>query len=146
MRSISQSVVIFLSLLIISQSYAYTWTQSTRWREDARTTSGERKLYQETLFPLLGYDERPHQQLRNMFPAAIVGDGNNKETSDNLWDYLMVSEYVVGNTATGVRAKDLSEDYTVNFIDPSDSTKNYYFYYYEDNSTHYVLRISYPLN
>ncbi|WP_276680389.1 hypothetical protein [Thalassolituus oleivorans] len=116
MRSISQLAVIFLSLLIISQSYAYTWTQSTRWREDARTTSGERKLYQETLFPLLGYDERPHQQLRNMFPAAIVGDGNNKETSDNLWDSLMVSEYVVGNAATGVRAKDLSPRVTLMLI------------------------------
>ena len=104
--------------LEVASAATYSWTQVTRWREDVTTTATTRKIYPETIFPTKGYDSRPHQQLRSMFPGAISGDGNNTLTSDNLWDQVMASPQVLGNSTTLTRARDLVEDYQINFLTP----------------------------
>lgn len=142
-------IILFVVMLCVmgmsTPPTGYTWTQISRWKEDGRSVVPTRVRYQQQFFPNKGYDIRPHQQIRNVYPAAIVGDGNNKQTSDNLWTAIVGSEYVIGNSATLPRARDLMEDFHMNFVDPSLSDRNYYFYYYSDNSTYYVFRSSYPL-
>lgn len=127
------------------QAATYDWTQATRWREDAPLNTGTRVKYREQFFPYKGYDVRPHQQLAYMFPFSIVGFGNNKETSDNLWYEMYHSSQVIGNSTNLTRAKDIIEDFHINFISPFSFTRNYYFHFYTDNATSYVSRFSYPL-
>lgn len=134
----------FLICLEAATAATYSWTQVTRWREDVTTTATTRKIYPETIFPTKGYDSRPHQQLRTMFPGAISGDGNNTLTSDNLWDQVMASPQVLGNSTTLTRARDLVEDYQINFIDPANSARNFVFEFYSDNSTSYLSATTYP--
>lgn len=129
----------------VTQAFGYSWTQSTRWREDSTSQDDQRVIYPESNFPSKGYDVRPHQQLRSMFPSAIVGDGNNKETSDNLWEAMLASEYVIGNSSDLPRARDMVEDYQINFIDPTVNSDNFFFTYYSDNSTRDLSRFFIPL-
>ena len=130
--------------LEVASASIYSWTQVTRWREDVTTTATTRKIYPETIFPTKGYDARPHQQLRTMFPGAISGDGNNTLTSDNLWDQVMASPQVLGNSTTLTRARDLVEDYQINFIDPANLVRNFVFAFYSDDSTGYLNATTYP--
>ena len=143
------SRTLWLLLLVANLAEAtfggsYTWTQVTRWREEITTMTPTRKIYPETIFPVKGYDSRPHQQLRTMFPLALVSGGNNTETSDNLWDEVLASPLVLGNSTTLTRARDLVEDHQVNFIDPANLLRNFYFEFYTDNSTAYVSSTTYP--
>ena len=93
--------LLLLIFYLTDTAYAatYSWTQATRWIESTIVDVNETVIYPERLFPNKGYDVRPHQQLRSMFPSAIVGDGNNKETSDNLWVEMVSSSQVIGNSA-----------------------------------------------
>ena len=126
-------------------SAVYDWTQATRWREDAPLNTRTRKKYPQQLFPFKGYDVRPHEHLWYMFPFAISGLGNNKETSDNLWLEMYNSPRVIGNSSDLPRAKDIMEDFHINFISPYSFTRNYYFHFYTDHSTSYVNRSAFPL-
>lgn len=111
----------------------YQWTQTARWKEDARLEASGVVVYPREGFPGKSFDVRPAQHARKMFPGAIVGDGNNKATSNNLWSALLASRQVVGNSTTLTRARDLSEDWDINFIDPQYPTRNYWFDFYVDN-------------
>lgn len=111
----------------------YQWTQTARWKEDARLEASGVVVYPREAYPGKSYDVRPNQHTRKMFPGAIVGDGNNKVTSNNLWASLMASRNVVGNSTTLTRARDISEDWDINFIDPLYPTRNYWFDFYGDN-------------
>ncbi|MBH1987693.1 MAG: PEP-CTERM sorting domain-containing protein [Burkholderiales bacterium] len=124
---------------------SYTWTQVSRWQEEDRYNSGGSVVYREEWFPSKGYDVRPHQVLRTLFPGAIVGDGNNQATSNNLWAALSTSSSVIGNSTNLTRARDFMEDWDINFVAPGVSDKNYFFDWYTDNSTAYVARSAFPL-
>lgn len=126
-------------------SPSYTWTQVSRWQEEDRYASGGNAVYRQEFFPSKGYDVRPHQVLRTLFPDAIAGDGNNQATSNNLWAALKTSENVIGNSTSLTRARDFMEDWDINFVVPGVADKNYYFDWYTDNSTAYVFRSSFPL-
>ncbi|MEK9713150.1 MAG: hypothetical protein VW258_11345, partial [Thalassolituus sp.] len=80
-----------------------------------------------------------------MFPFSYVGFGDNKETSDNMWNQMYNSPQVIGNSTTLTRAKDIIEDFHINFISPYSITRNYYFHFYADYASSYVSRFSYPL-
>ncbi|MEK9765952.1 MAG: hypothetical protein VW274_05685, partial [Thalassolituus sp.] len=123
----------------------YDWTQATRWREDAPYNTATHKKYPQQFFPLKGYDVRPHRELYPMFPFSYVGFGDNKETSDNMWNQMYNSPQVIGNSTTLTRAKDIIEDFHINFISPYSITRNYYFHFYADYASSYVSRFSYPL-
>ncbi len=121
----------------------YEWTQATRWREDAPLNTAVYKKYPEQFFPYQGYDVRPHQEWRSMHPWLLVGDGNNKQSSDNLWREVTESGYVIGNSTNLTRARDVMEDFHINFVNPLNITRNFYFHFYSDNATSYVNRISF---
>ncbi|HEX5357120.1 MAG TPA: hypothetical protein VFW93_12945 [Aquabacterium sp.] len=112
---------------------SYKWTQTARWKEDARLEASGVVVYPREAYPGKSFDVRPAQHTRKMFPGAIVGDGNNKATSNNLWSALLASRHVVGNSTTLTRARDISEDWDINFIDPQYPTRNYWFDFYVDN-------------
>ncbi len=124
---------------------SYTWTQVSRWQEEDRYLSGGNTVYREEFFPSKGYDVRPHQATRTLFPDAIVGTGNNQATSNNLWAALATSENVIGNGTTLTRARDFVEDWDINFINPSVNSVNYWFDFYSDNSSNTISRSSFPL-
>ncbi|MDO9237976.1 MAG: hypothetical protein Q7U28_18305 [Aquabacterium sp.] len=124
----------------------YNWTFAARWNEVTRSTSGGVTTYPEEFYPYKEYDVRPHQQLRSMFPGAIVGNGNNKATSDNLWIELLQSKQLYGNSTSRTRGRDVSEDWDLQFIDPSDTSKLHWFNWYVDNTwILYVDTWSYPV-
>ena len=123
----------------------YTWTQVSRWQEEDRYLSGGNTVYRQEFYPSKGYDVRPHQATRTLFPDAIVGDGNNKQTSDNLWAALATSENVIGNSTGLTRARDFVEDWDINFINPTVNNVNYWFDFYSDNSANTISRSSFPL-
>ena len=126
-------------------SSTYQWTQVSRWQEEDRITSGGSTIYKQEWFPHKGYDVRPHQVTRTLFPDAIVGDGNNQATSNNLWAALAVSPLVIGNSTNLTRARDFMEDWDINFVAPGVNDKNYFFDWYTDNSTAFVARSAFPL-
>ncbi len=140
-------LVLCLLVLIAAPVIAatYEWTQATRWREDAPLNTAVYKKYPEQFFPYQGYDVRPHQEWRSMHPWLLVGDGNNKQSSDNLWREVTESGYVIGNSTNLTRARDMMEDFHINFVNPLNITRNFYFHFYSDNATSYVNRISFPL-
>ncbi|MGK5021375.1 PEP-CTERM sorting domain-containing protein [Janthinobacterium sp. LB2P10] len=123
----------------------YNWTQVSRWREGVRYNQDGATIYPQEWYPAKGYDVRPHKQLYKMFPELVVGDGNNKATSDNLWKALLNSPNVIGNSSNLVRAHDISEDWDINFVDPNVSNKNYWTDWYVDKGWGEVPRGAYPL-
>ncbi|WP_370293544.1 DUF6701 domain-containing protein, partial [Thalassolituus sp.] len=138
-------LVLCLLVLIAAPVIAatYEWTQATRWREDAPLNTAVYKKYPEQFFPYQGYDVRPHQEWRSMHPWLLVDDGNNKQSSDNLWREVTESGYVIGNSTNLTRARDVMEDFHINFVNPLNITRNFYFHFYSDNATSYVNRISF---
>ena len=146
LRAFFTALILFLFIPVQDAfSATYEWTQATRWREDAPLNTRTRKKYPQQLFPFKGYDVRPHEQLWYMFPFSISGFGNNKETSDNLWVEIYNSSRVIGNSSNLTRAKDIIEDFHINFTSPFSFTRNYYFHFYTDHASSYVNRSSFPL-
>lgn len=124
----------------------YNWTQASRWQEEDRyPTTGGVTVYPEEWYPAKGYDVRPHAQLYSMFPGVVVGDGNNQATSNNLWTALITSPNVIGNATNLTRARDMSEDWDINFVDPKVANKNYWADFYIDKPITYVDRAVFPL-
>ena len=126
------------------------WTQVTRWLEGSRTATTDGVLYPQEYYTTWtkekkSYHIRPHQEVAALFPDAIVGDGLNKATSDNLWVALMSSPHVIGNSSNLTRARDVMEDFEINFVVPGVNDRNYWFNYYEDHSADFVWRHSHPL-
>jgi hypothetical protein len=128
-----------------AHAQSYTWTQVSRWQEEDRYQSVGNTIYRQEFFPSKGYDVRPHQATRTLFPDAIVGDGNNKATSDKLWSALATSQNVIGNGTTLTRARDVVEDWDINFVNPSVNNVNYWFDFYSDNASATVSRSGFPL-
>ncbi len=122
-----------LEAAVAQTTATYRWTQTARWAEDLRLEASGVVVYPRLAYPAKSYDVRPAQHLRKMFPGAIVGDGQNKQTSNNLWRSLLASPTVLANSTTLTRAKDITEDWDINFIDPKYPTKNYWFDFYVDN-------------
>ncbi len=150
LRALASSLLVFgLGASLSASAVAantYTNTQVSRWKEDARYFSGGNTVYAEEWGTLKGYDVRPNPAAKTLFPNAIVGDGNNKATSDNLWLSLANSNQVLGNSSNRLtRARDLSEDWDINFIVPGVNDKNYWFNWYADNMSAYVARSAFPL-
>jgi hypothetical protein len=112
---------------------SYQWNQATRWREDGRLEASGVVVYPREGYPAKSYDVRPAQHLRKMYPEAIVGDGQNQATSNNLWLAVLRSDKVLGNSTNLTRARDILEDWDINFIDPRYPTRNYWFDFYIDN-------------
>lgn len=127
-------------------NYSGNYTFAGRWNELARSKVGLDYVYPAEHLGLWEYDVCPPTQARSLFPTAVVS--NTKLTCDNLWKALLNSPYLLGSAATVVRAKDMSEDWDLNFIDPSDNVRNYYFNWYVNALllNTYVLRALYPLN
>jgi len=113
------------------------------WRA---TKVGADHVYPAEHLGLWEYDVCPPTQTRSLFPSAVVA--NAKQTCDNLWKALLNSPYLLGSAATVVRAKDMSEDWDLNFIDPSDGGRNHDFNWYINSLllNISVLRALYPLN
>ncbi|MBI2732804.1 MAG: hypothetical protein HYX44_05745 [Aquabacterium sp.] len=129
-----------------AQAATYSWTQASRWQEEDRYTSvGGATVYPQEWYPAKGYDVRPHAALYSMFPSLVVGDGNNQQTSNNLWAALITSPNVIGNSTTLTRARDISEDWDINFVDPKVANKNYWADFYIDKPITYVDRAAFPL-
>lgn len=130
-----------------AQAYNYfgSYTFTARWNEWGRYKQGAQTIYPEEHLGLWEYDVCPSLQTRNLFPSAVVG--SVKQTCDNLWKALLNSPYLLGSAAAGVRARDVSEDWDLNIIDPSDTVRNYYFDWYANSlfANPYVFRIGYPL-
>lgn len=147
---------IFILLLCPAfPAFAYNFAGShvfaARWDEAAASTSGGITLYPEEHGGSAEYDVCPSGQLVTMFPAAVV-PGNIRQTCANLWVALLESDQVLGAAITLTRAKDMSEDWDVNFIDPADPTHNHWFdwyanQYFSPNSwgSPTVTRSGYPL-
>lgn len=117
---------LFLTLSAQAYNHAGTYTFAARWDEFAATTSGGITTYPEEHGGLNEYDVCPPKQLSLMFPGAVV-PGNIQQTCANVWVALIESSHALGSASTLTRAKDLSEDWDINFIDPSDSSSNYWF-------------------
>ncbi|TAK99270.1 MAG: hypothetical protein EPO09_01405 [Aquabacterium sp.] len=146
MAQLAAVAVLAVTGVVQAQASTYNWTQASRWQEEDRyTTSAGATVYPEEWYPSTGYDVRPHAQLYSMFPDLVVGDGNNQATSNNLWTALINSPNVIGNATTLTRARDISEDWDINFVDPKVSNKNYWADFYIDKPTTYVDRAVYPL-
>lgn len=128
-----------------AQAQSYTWTQVSRWQEEDRYSASGNTVYRQEFYPSKGYDVRPHQATRQLFPDAIVGDGNNQDTSNGLWESLILSPNVIGNSTTLTRARDFVEDWDINFVNPTVNDRNYWFDFYSDNSTNHVSRAAFPL-
>ncbi len=144
--SLGLLTLIALPLDALAYSYGGTYTFAGRWNELARSKVGADHIYPAEHLGLWEYDVCPPTQARSLFPSAVVA--NTKQTCDNLWKALLNSTYLLGSAATVVRAKDMSEDWDLNFIDPSDNARNYYFNWYINSLllNTYVLRALYPLN
>ena len=129
----------------LAYTYAGNYTFAARWNEWGRYKQGAQTIYPAEHHGLWEYDVCPSLQTRNLFPSAVVG--SVKQTCENLWKALLNSPYLLGSAAQGVRARDVSEDWDLNIIDPSNSTFNFYFDWYANSlfSNPYVLRIGYPL-
>ncbi len=111
----------------------FRYSHLSRFKEDARYESSGVVVYPREAYPAKIYDVRPHQMLRKLFPGAVIGDGNNKASSDGLWRYLLGSGYVMGSSTNLTRAQDLTEDWQINFVDPKTPERNYWFEWYADN-------------
>ena len=111
----------------------YRYSHLARFKEDARYEASGVVVYPREAFPAKVYDVRPHQLLRQLFPSAVVGDGNNKATSDGLWKALLNSGYIMGSATRLTRAQDLLEDWDVNFVAPQTPDRNHWFDWYGDN-------------
>ena len=111
----------------------YRYSHLARFKEEARYEASGVVVYPRESYPAKVYDVRPHQQLRQLFPSAVVGDGNNKATSDGLWKALLNSGYVMGSATRLTRAQDLLEDWDVNFVAPQTPDRNHWFDWYGDN-------------
>lgn len=131
-----------LSIAVAAVSVTSAWAQTTtdfrythlsRFKEDARYESSGVVVYPREAYPAKIYDVRPHQMLRKLFPGAVVGNGDNKATSDGLWRSVLGSGYVMGSSTNLTRAQDLTEDWQINFIDPKTPERNYWFAWYADN-------------
>lgn len=151
------SRLIWLALLVCvgsahAYNYAGNYTFAARWNEWGRYTSGSVVVYPEEFGNFNEYDVCPPQQTSVIFPSAVVS-GNIKQTCDNLWKALIESSYILSSSSSQVRAKDLSEDWIIDYVDPNDSTNNYYFNWYANQyfgfswawGDPYVLRWVYPL-
>ncbi len=136
-----------LAWLPSAQAYTYAGnhTFTARWNEWGRYKVGAQTIYPAEHHGLWEYDVCPSLQTRSLFPEAVVS--SVKQTCDNLWKALLNSPYLLGSAAEGVRARDVSEDWDLNIIDPSDAVRNHYFDWYANSlfSNPYVLRIGYPL-
>lgn len=135
-----------LPLDAAAYSYGGTYTFAGRWNELTRSKVGSDHVYSAEHLGLWEYDVCPPTQARSLFPSAVVA--NTKQTCDNLWKALLNSPYLLGSASTVVRARDMSEDFDLNFVDPSDNVRNHYFNWYINSLllNTYVLRILYPLN
>lgn len=125
-----------LSAITMAASAAevtYNWTQVTRFKEDARLEASGVVVYVREGGKAKSFDIRPHQMTRTLFPGAIVGDGRNQATSHQLWNALLDSPLVIGNSSRLVRARDVMEDWDINFVNPQEPGKNYWFDFYADN-------------
>lgn len=137
------------SLIWPPAAHAYTYpgnyTFTARWNEWGRYKVGAQTLYPAEHHGLWEYDVCPSLQTRNLFPSAVVS--SVKQTCDNLWKALLNSPYLLGSAAEGVRARDVSEDWDLNIIDPSDAVRNHYFDWYANSlfANPYVFRFGYPL-
>lgn len=133
-------------------NYAGNYTFAARWNEWGRYSSGGVVVYPEEFGNFNQYDVCPPQQTSVIFPSAVVA-GNIKQTCDNLWKALIESSYILSSSSSQVRAKDLSEDWIIDYVDPNNSTNNYYFNWYANQyfgfswawGDPYVLRWVYPL-
>lgn len=130
----------------LAYTYAGNYTFTARWDEWARYKQGAYTIYPAEHRGGFEYDVCPALQTRTLFPSVVVG--SVKQTCNNLWNAFLSSPHLLGSAATGVRARDVSEDWDLNYIDPADPLRNYYFDWYANSllSNPYVLRISYPLN
>lgn len=111
----------------------YRYTHLARFLEEARYESSGVVIYPRQSQPAKVFDVRPHQVLKQMFPAQIAGDGNNYTTTNALWVSLLQSGAALGGKGAGVRAHDLSGDFIVNVTWPQNPGKDHYFAFYEDN-------------
>lgn len=111
----------------------YRYSHLARFKEEARYEASGVLVYPRESFPAKVYDVRPHQLLRQLFPSAVAGDGNNKATSDGLWRALLNSGYVMGSATRLTRAQDLLEDWDINFVAPQTPDRNHWFDWYGDN-------------
>ncbi|HEX5356317.1 MAG TPA: DUF6701 domain-containing protein [Aquabacterium sp.] len=133
-------------------NYAGNYTFAARWNEWGRYSSGGVVVYPEEFGNFNEYDVCPPQQTSVIFPSAVVS-GNIKQTCANLWKSLIESSYILSSSSSLVRAKDLSEDWIIDYVDPNDSTNNYYFNWYANQYFGFswawgdpsVLRWVYPL-
>lgn len=136
-----------LAWLPAAQAYTYAgnYTYTARWNEWGRYKVGAQTIYPAEHLGGPEYDVCPSLQTRSLFPEAVVS--SVKQTCDNLWKALLNSPYLLGSAAEGVRARDVSEDWDLNIIDPSDAVRNHYFDWYANSlfANPYVLRIGYPL-
>lgn len=134
-------------LLQSAQAYNYAgnYTFSARWNEWGRYKSGSVWVYPEEFGNLWEYDTCPPTEVSAMFPATTVS-GNIKKTCDNRWKALIESPYLMASAAQGVRAKDMSEDWILDYVNPNDSVWNNYFNWYVNNAyiNPQVLRVVYP--
>lgn len=132
-------------------NHAGQYTFAARWDEAGASTSGGVTTYPAEHRGANEYDVCPPRQLSLMFPAAVVA-GNIRQTCSNLWVALLESSQTLGSAITLTRAKDLSEDWDLNFVDPSVGNVNHWFDWYDNqynspsswgNPT--VSRSGYPL-
>jgi hypothetical protein len=136
MKNIAKAAM--LAVTLCSAAWAQTsagWkhTHLSRFVEEARYEASGVVIYPRQSYPAKIFDVRPHQMLRQVFPSALVADGNNPQTSDKLWAAMLSSPYTVGGSAQGVRGKDLSSDWGLRFSAPSNPGRLYWSLFYEDN-------------
>lgn len=147
LASLLACLTLVLGLAQPAQAYNYAgnYTFAARWNEWARYKSGSVTIYPEEFGNLWEYDTCPPTEVSAIFPATTVS-GNLKQTCDNRWKALIESPYLMGSGAQGVRAKDMSEDWILDFVNPNDSVWNNYFNWYVNNVfiNPQVLRIVYP--
>lgn len=129
----------------LAYNYPGNYTYSARWNEWGRYKSGGVTVYPEEFGNGWEYDTCPPTEVSAIFPATTV-PGNIKQTCDNRWKALIESPYLMASAAQGVRAKDMSEDWILDYVNPTDSVWNNYFNWYVNNAyiNPQVLRIVYP--
>ncbi|MGC4060969.1 MAG: hypothetical protein QM749_09010 [Aquabacterium sp.] len=145
-------VSIFSPKPVHAYNYAGSYVFAARWNEWGRYSSGGTTVYPEEFLNLNEYDVCPPKQLYTMYPSLVVA-GNIQQTCANLWVAMLESSYVLGSSIALTRAKDLSEDWDINFVDPGDSGNNYWFNWYSNQYggalslwlNPSVLRALYPL-
>lgn len=129
----------------LAYNHAGNFTFAARWNEWGRYKSGGVTVYPEEFGNLWQYDTCPPTEVSAIFPATTV-PGNIKQTCANRWKALIESPYLMASAAQGVRAKDMSEDWILDFVNPNDSVWNNYFNWYVNSAyiNPQVLRIVYP--